>query len=259
MSNVDRTVYRKYGERPHAVAVIHGGPGDMAGELAPIAKELSAHFGVLEPLQRQDSLNGQIEELQTTLKQHADMPVVLIGFSWGAILSCLLTERSPSLIKKLIVVGCPPLERGGGARVREQRQARLSREEWELFTQSLHDPGDSTHRNAQVSSLCMKTDSVDPIENAILHGDYHIFNSVWKEVEALRESGELLSKVQKIKCPIVAIHGLDDPHPIESVRACLAPLEQFRLISLAQCGHRPWIERHAKDLFYQALVAECRP
>lgn len=39
---------RKYGSEPFTVAVIHGGPG-AAGEMAPVAKEISAYRGVLEP------------------------------------------------------------------------------------------------------------------------------------------------------------------------------------------------------------------
>jgi len=34
---------RKYGNRPYEVALVHGGPG-AAGEMAPVAKELSKHL-----------------------------------------------------------------------------------------------------------------------------------------------------------------------------------------------------------------------
>ncbi len=44
------TNIRKYGNPPFSVAVIHGGPG-APGEMAPVARELSSRWGVLEPLQ----------------------------------------------------------------------------------------------------------------------------------------------------------------------------------------------------------------
>ncbi|HLC23076.1 MAG TPA: hypothetical protein VJL08_01335 [Dehalococcoidia bacterium] len=48
---------RKYGDKPYGVAIIHGGPG-APGEMAPVALELSAVTGILEPLQTATSLEG---------------------------------------------------------------------------------------------------------------------------------------------------------------------------------------------------------
>ena len=65
------------------MAVIHGGPG-AAGEMAAVANELASNWGILEPLQTATSLQGQVEELKTVLEKNASLPVILIGFSWGA-------------------------------------------------------------------------------------------------------------------------------------------------------------------------------
>jgi len=60
-------------------------------------------------------------------------------------------------------------------------------------------------------------------------------------------------------CPIVAIHGDYDPHPAEGVKDPLSRiLKNFRLVTLKNCGHEPWIERHAKDRFYRILKEELR-
>lgn len=48
---------RTYGNPPFSIVVIHGGPG-APGEMAPIARELSALEGVLEPLQTAVTLEG---------------------------------------------------------------------------------------------------------------------------------------------------------------------------------------------------------
>ena len=95
---------RKYGIKPFSAAVIHGGPG-ASGEMAPVAKELSIVCGILEPLQTSASLDGQLHELRTILKKHGNVPVTLIGHSWGAWLSFLLAARYPSLVKKLRLYG----------------------------------------------------------------------------------------------------------------------------------------------------------
>ena len=55
---------RTYGDPPFNVAVLHGGPG-APGQMAPVARELSSKWGVLEPLQTATSLGGQILELNS--------------------------------------------------------------------------------------------------------------------------------------------------------------------------------------------------
>jgi pimeloyl-ACP methyl ester carboxylesterase len=100
---------RKYGKAPFKVAVIHGGPG-AGGEMAPVARELSSAWGILEPIQTATSLEGQVEELRTVLESDGDLPVTLIGFSWGAWLSFIVTAAHPSIAQKLILVGSGPYE-----------------------------------------------------------------------------------------------------------------------------------------------------
>src|SRR5437899_4952417 len=95
---------RIYGAAPYTVAVVHGGPG-APGTMAPEARALASEWGVLEPLQTATSLDGQIEELRQALEQYCDLPVTLIGSSWGAMLSYLLAARHPALVRKLILVG----------------------------------------------------------------------------------------------------------------------------------------------------------
>lgn len=95
---------RKYGKPPYAAAVIHGGPG-TSGEMAPVARELSSDWGILEPLQTASSVDGQIQELRNALAGNGNLPVVLIGWSWGAWLSSIFAAYYPSFVKRLILVG----------------------------------------------------------------------------------------------------------------------------------------------------------
>jgi pimeloyl-ACP methyl ester carboxylesterase len=107
---------RLYGKAPFDVAVIHGGPG-AAGEMAPVARELASSMGVLEPLQTAASLEGQIEELKTVLEMGGDLPVTLIGFSWGAWLSFIFTANYPGIVKILILIGSGPFEEKYAAKI----------------------------------------------------------------------------------------------------------------------------------------------
>jgi pimeloyl-ACP methyl ester carboxylesterase len=88
---------RTWGNAPFAVAVIHGGPG-AAGEMAPVAREISLSQGVIEPFQTEQTVTGQVRELKNVLTDRGDLPVTLIGHSWGAILSFIVTAKNPALV-----------------------------------------------------------------------------------------------------------------------------------------------------------------
>ncbi len=232
MFNPSKDNPRKYGKAPYTVAVIHGGPGG-AGEVAPVARELSSEYGILEPLQTAVSVDGQVEELKAVLEKEAELPVVLIGHSWGAWLSLILAAKHPLLVKKLILVGSGPFEEKYAAEISRARLDRMDKE--------------------------TVPDAYDPIEGKPEPIDYQgdIFNSVWPEAEELRSSGRLLEFVKDIKCPVVAIHGDYDPHPAEGVQKPLsAILKDFRFILLDYCGHKPWIEKDAREKFFELLEKE---
>lgn len=256
---------RKYGKFPFNVAVIHGGPG-APGEIAPVARELSTGWGVLEPLQTATSLEGQVQELYDVLKKNGTLPITLIGWSWGAMLSFIFTARCPSMVKKLILVGSGAFEKKYATEIMKTRLSRLSeaeRLEIRTLMGTLDDSAiaDKNIPMSRFAELIFKADSYDPLpyKSEILEFQYHIFQSVWKDAEEFRASGGLLNLGRQIQYPVVAIHGDYDPHPAEGIQKPLSCiLRNFRFILLKKCGHRPWIERIARGRFYDILKKELR-
>lgn len=254
---------RQYGNKPFNVAVIHGGPG-APGEMAPVARELSSAWGVLEPLQTASTVEGQVRELKDILKEHGDLPVTLIGFSWGAFLSFIFTAWYPSFVKKLILIGSGAYEEKYAVNTTNTRLSRLSEEEREealSLMDVLNNPAsdDKNTPMAQLGKLISKADSYNPLPlgNEILECQYDIYHSVWEQATELRSSGKLLDLGSRIQRPVVAIHGDYDPHPAEGVKEPLSRiLKEFRFILLEKCGHYPWIERNARDRFYNILKNE---
>ncbi len=254
---------RKYGTAPYTVAVIHGGPG-AAGEMAPVARECAIDRGILEPFQTAQTLDGQIKELKIVLEENGNIPVTVIGFSWGAWLTFILAARYPDIVKKLIIIGSGPYEETYAAEIQEKRLNRLSEAERSevaalievLDNQTIEDK-DGTF--ARFGSLCAKADAYDPLpaEPDVIDYHYGVFHNVWKEAAAMRKTGKLLERGRHITCPVVAIHGDYDPHPAEGVQKPLAAvLHSFHFLLLKNCGHKPWIERQAKDIFYRILKEE---
>ncbi len=253
---------RFYGKEPFRVAVIHGGPGTSGG-MAPVARELASCLGVLEPLQPESTLTGQVEELKTVLEDSADLPIVLVGHSWGAWLGYMLAARYPRCVKKLILVGSGGFTEEYAARTQDTRLNRLKpdeREELKRVIEILKSASEDEKNRAfsRMGEMFSRVDWFDPVEHEPEPVEFRadIFRSVWTEAMELRRSGRLLEMGRDIPCPVVAIHGDYDSHPAEGVEKPLsAVIMDFRFILLNNCGHKPWIERQARDRFY-AIIRE---
>lgn len=254
---------RSYSRPPFRVAVVHGGPGSP-GEMAPVARELAKNRGVLEPLQTASTLQGQIDELKTVLEDNAQIPVTLIGHSWGAMLSYILAAQHPSLAEKVVLISSGVFEDRYAQQIAATRLSRLTEEEREaveLLSDTLDDPA-STDKNrvfAELGDYISRADSFAPLPNdsSLIECQYAVYQNVWRDAQEMRSSGRLLDLGRRIRCPVLAIHGDYDPHPAEGVRAPLScVLKDFAFILLEDCGHRPWLERAARDKFYSILEEE---
>jgi len=191
------TRFREYGSGPYDVAVLHGGPG-AAGEMAPVARALSRSRGVLEALQTASTVEGQLEELASTLRENASLPVSLIGHSWGAMLGLLFTAGNPDLVKKLILVNSGVLENRYAADIMKTRLGRMTEED-RAAVLSLTDvttgekPGNKNEAFSLLGAYISKADSFDPLpgEDEIIECRFDIYESVWGEAQELRSSGGL--------------------------------------------------------------------
>lgn len=252
---------RKYGDPPFAVAAVHGGPG-APGEMSTVARELSSVAGVLEPLLTAASVDGQVEELRAVLEENGRLPLTLIGFSWGAWLSVIFTARYPTYVNKLILLNSGPFEEEYAANIMKTRLQRLrkgERKEAKALYEAIISSTLSRDSLTRFGQLISKADSYDllPDESQPSPADPEVYRSVWDEASKLRNSGHLLEIVGRIKCPVVAIHGDSDPHPADGVKHPLSrAIRDFRFILLQKCGHYPWRERNARDMFYCILNAE---
>ena len=257
---------RAHGDPPYRAAVIHGGPG-ARGSVAPVARELAHAHGVLEPLQTERTIDGQVRELADVLRDNADGAATLIGHSWGAWLAWIVAARHPDLVAKLVLVGSGPFEAHYARKIMPARLARLSetdRAELESLIPALDD-SDTPDRDAAMAhlgALVGQADSYAPLpprsasaDPDPIPGDATAFANVWPVAAEMRASGELLALARHIRCPVVAIHGDHDPHPYEGVRDPLERvLADFGFVLLERCGHEPWRERHAREEFYRTLA-----
>ncbi len=253
---------RTYGEPPVRVVVVHGGPGSP-GSMAPVARRLGSRRGVFEPFQRADSLIGQVVELRGQLDRNSDTPVVLVGSSWGAMLGFVFTATFGSYVSKLVMVGSGVFDEHYAPEIDAIRRTRLTgdaRTRLNTLLDLLDAGGRAREADlAELGRLLTRADAYDPVtlDTEAETFDVALFAKVWPDMQALRRTGELVRLGEKIHCPVVAIHGDHDPHPIEGIeRPLRAVLRDVRFVRLDRCGHLPWIERHAADRFFEVLEAE---
>ncbi len=254
------TNLRKYASPPFKFAVLHGGPG-APGYMAPVAKELSKITGILEPLQTKDSIEGQVEELYDILNEHAHLPVTLTGHSWGGFLSIIFASRFPQLVSKLILISSGPFEEKYVSTLKLTRSSRLSEREKEEVNKieiELNEPNnpEKTELLIKLGNLTSRADSYDPIpaNTEVIEYQTDIHNKVWNEAIIMRNEGKFIEMIMNLNCPVAAIHGDYDPHPYKGVREPFSKyVKDFEFILLEKCGHYPWLEKLAKDRFYEVL------
>ncbi len=261
---------RLHGKPPYTVAAIHGGPG-APGSAYLLAHGLSTTYGVAEPMQSKPELfgpDGQVEELRVILEQHAVQPAILVGHSWGSMLAWCMAALHPAQVKKLILVASGLFDDSLASTIMETRMQRLNpkqRAELDTVFRAIDTAQSSTERDdllAKAAPYFFETDTfesniLDSQNEGTLSCQHDLHTAVWAEMRELRHSGRLLDMGRTIRCPVAAIHGEYDPHPVAGIEEPLAGiLSNFRFHLLLRCGHYPWLETHARDDFFRLLRSE---
>ncbi|MEL6566468.1 MAG: alpha/beta hydrolase [Pseudomonadota bacterium] len=241
---------RLHGAGRAGVALLDGGPG-ASGEVTPVAQALAGlGVTVLEPVQTGRVIADVLAALRDDIAQHSTVPVVLMGWSWGAWLACLYAAAHPGDVRKVVLIGCPPFTQSGASQMRQTRSARLSRAQMAEIAVQQH-----TDRLMQLFDI---SDAYDPVDIPYppVSTDWDQHRALWAEASALRRSGAMLERALSLTMPVRALHGVYDPHPAEDVRHSLAALPDFEMTVIDACGHKPWREAQAWPVFHDLLAAQ---
>jgi pimeloyl-ACP methyl ester carboxylesterase len=108
-----------------------------------------------------------------------------------------------------------------------------------------------------LGKLLGRAQAVDPLpeeEGEPLWVDARGNAETWEDVLRLQAEGIEPAAFAAVSCPVLMLHGDEDPHPgpatCDLLRSCIP---QIRYRGFARCGHRPWAERHAREPFLAAL------
>jgi pimeloyl-ACP methyl ester carboxylesterase len=259
--------FRTWGNAPYRILIVHGGPG-AAGELALVSMEISKSISCIELLQTKTKVEEEIQEIFDVISKNLQIPIILVGHSWGALISILFAARFPNVAQKLVLIGCPPLREDYVQMVRDTRWERILPEKVRSLREieSEMDDSDPIVQNKAFQKFGKFYEEIDSFDldptlqltdQQYLNYSYEIGNRIWIDFLPIRRSNRLLEAISKISCPMVFIHGYYDPHPVLGIEEPLKSIQKpYRIHILEKCGHSPWIERYAHQEFYRILKKE---
>jgi len=244
------------------VLLLHGGPG-AGGYVAPVARRLAAEYRVWEPLQRGSSgepltVKKHIEDLYAVARESDEgRAPLIVGHSWGAMLGLACAAEHPDCARGIVLVGCGTFDVEARRQMHEERSRRMRNDpaaRAERWTET--DPSTDAQLKA-LGRLYLKIDSVDLIPHAdeTVGFDHRAYYETWEDMLSLQRAGVYPAALAAVRQPVLMIHGDADPHPARATRERLAAvIPQLEYRELARCGHYPWLERSAREEFYEVLV-----
>ena len=240
------------------VIILSGGPGLNPGYVYPIHEQLSKQFRSIILHQRGTgktvmakidsttlSLEKYIEDLEA-LRNHLHVKkLILIGQSWGGMLSMEYCSRYPDKVEKLVLVGSGSPSMNFINYFSDNIQMRLRPEDLtekaglkRIWTGYFFD-----RESALASKAAIDFTKVNgqPGINSIMVGDY-----------AAKESQRLFN-LKKYKGPAIVIQGYQDPVGFAAFEIKSA-IPQAELLFVKQSGHFPWLEKETtQKQFFEYL------
>ncbi|MHC4238026.1 MAG: alpha/beta fold hydrolase [Planctomycetota bacterium] len=259
----DKTIeVRRYGAHGAFVLVLHGGPA-APGYMKPVGEALAGHFRVIEPFQRGSdteplTVSRHIQDLQDVIEYYCggERPL-LVGHSWGAMLALAWAAEHPDAPRAIVLVGSGSFDDETRARMQTIREGRMDatfRRHLEQLPKKHPKPN---VRLAVLGGMYQRLDSVDLIQvrNHLHPCDAAAHEQTWNDMIRAQREGLYPQAFGAIECPVVMLHGDDDPHPAAMIRESLTPyLPQLEYHSWPQCGHYPWLEKAVHHDFYETLI-----
>jgi pimeloyl-ACP methyl ester carboxylesterase len=252
---------RSYGHRGPVVFVLHGGPG-APGYMEPVARELGDGFTAIEVLQRTGADGGlsverHVSDLRDIVATYGQgEPALIVGHSWGAMLAMAYGAAHPETLGGLMLIGSGTFDTASRQRLAELRQERLGESGRAAMARLKTSSLIVTDRMKRSAGLLFKTDSHDLAEIGTPASAFDVLghDASWDDMMRLQSDGTYPAAYSGIACPVLMLHGEQDPHPGHMIRDSLTPhVPQLAYVELDRCGHYPWLERHARDRFYQAV------
>ncbi len=227
--------------------------------MAPIARGIADSFRVLEPFQSSVSATvaDHVADLHEVVESCArDTAPAFVGHSWGAMLALAYAAAHPSSAGPIVLVCSGTFDLAARERfslnLSERKKDERARQRFQLALQ-IADPNERFHELGK-QTLELYSYDLATTEQEIDESEPGCGESTWDDMVRLQNEGVYPSAFAAIKSPVLMLHGAQDPHPGEMIRASLAPyVPQLEYFEWQRCGHYPWLEKATRDEFFSVL------
>jgi pimeloyl-ACP methyl ester carboxylesterase len=227
--------------------------------MAAVARGLAGSYRVVEPFQR-----GSSDERLTVARHVADLHEVvtfhaggrqhaLLGASWGAMLALAYAAAHPTSTGPLILVGCGTFDLAARAELQKTIAERMNdkiRARLKCADQLDQDQRMRACAEAEMSIYSYDVRASSHEEDKV-DVDSRAHHETWDDMVRLQTEGVYPAAFSAIEVPVLMVHGTYDPHPGRLISAGLRSyLPQLEYRELERCGHYPWLEKAAADVFF---------
>ena len=226
--------------------------------MAPVARALADSFRVLEPFQSglATTVADHVADLHEVVESCGDsVPPALVGHSWGAMLSLAYAAAHPDKAGPMVLICSGTFDLASRKMLSANIATRMNSEMRRRFdlVDQLTDPN---ARFRALGSLTMELYSYDlaTSDQEIDESEPGSNSETWEDMVRMQGQGVYPAAFAAIKSPVLMLHGANDPHPGQMIRASLAPhIPQLEYREWDRCGHYPWLEKSARDEFFFVL------
>tara|TARA_B100001248_G_scaffold258594_1_gene242992 strand:+ start:13244 stop:14188 length:945 start_codon:yes stop_codon:yes gene_type:complete len=272
-ANGIRLFTQSIGKKGPAIIVLHGGPGLGHDYLLPQFEALADHAQVIFYDQRSagrstGEMTPKIMNLETFAK---DLEAIrkaydldsffLVGHSWGSLVAmqyatqypdklagvvfvssaALCSEETMSCYKELMSKGMAPYQKEIDSIQRSPEYAQRDPATLERFCRVWYRPCVYNPEHVNNITIFFTPDSIQKYLDSTDISQKHFWQNY--NVTAL---------LHNIACPVLAIHGDNDPWYVKTAETICDTIEQAELVTIENCGHLPFVEQ--PEAFFGALT-----
>jgi proline iminopeptidase len=246
-----------------------GGPGDAATYLRPVAEPLTPEYRSIlfdqrgtgrSLLNRQDettlALERYYEDIERLRERFGVEQLTIVGHSWGAMLALFFAMHYPHRVKRMILMGCGPLDTQGSAvaganslkpltmaeraeveRLSILRKTAQAAQDWEAVKQ-YHIESVRLRARAWFYSAAVAAEFAEEwARNYSLNPVVHqIVNQQAKQVQ-------VWGNIAHITAPSLVIYGYQDFEPITQAYRLKEEMPDVTVRLINEAGHDVWLEQ----------------
>jgi proline iminopeptidase len=265
--------WAKYGrEGAPRLLVVHGGPGAHHDYLLPQMLALAERHELVFYDQRGSGKSQNedrspitwethVEDLALAARELVGEPLSVVGYSWGGLLSLLYAidafeQASADRPRpaRLVLIDPAPVTRAYRAQfernfTERQKGAAVAKLRDELASSGLRERDPEAYRQ-RAFELSVAAYFADP-DRARDLTPFRVIGRVQQQTWESLGDFDLLPRVGRVECPVLILHGREDPIPLEASEALADALPAARLVALDDSGHVPYVE--APDALFAAI------